>query len=100
MDKEDLKKAMQQAQSVQMGLVRAQEELAHKDIEASSLNGLVTLTMSAEGQYKSIKIDPKALKFSHSVLEESVLQVITEANQKAAELTRIKLAELTKQLGL
>ncbi len=100
MDKEDLKKAMQKAQSVQIGLVSAQKELADKDIEASSANGLVSLIMSAEGQYKSLKIDPQALKFSHQVLEESVLQAINDASQKAAELTRAKLSELTKQLGL
>ncbi len=100
MDRNELKKAMQTAQNLQLELVRAQAELSHKDIEASSPNGLVTLNINAEGQYKSIRIDPKILNFSHQVLEESVLQAINEANQKAAEITRAKLAEITKQIGL
>ncbi len=100
MDKNELKKAMQTAQNLQLELVRAQHELSHKDIEASSPNGMVRLYMNAEGQYKSIKIDPKILNFSHEALEESVLQAINEVNQKAAEITRLKLAEITKQIGL
>ena len=100
MDKNELKKAMQSAQNLQLELVRAQHELSHKEIEASSPNGLVKLIINAKGQYKSIKIDKAVLNFSHEVLEESVLQAINDANRKAAEITRIKLAEITKQIGL
>ena len=100
MDRTELKQAMQEAQKLQLELVKAQQELAHRDIEGLSDNGLVNVVMSAEGQYKSLKISPSILNLSHEVLEESVLQAIESANRRAAELTSSKLAEITKQIGL
>ncbi len=100
MNKDELKKAMQTAQKLQLELLRAQEELSEKDIEGVSENNLVHVTMSTEGQYKSLKIQPSLLKFAHNIIEESVLQAISDANQKAAATTREKLLGITKQIGL
>jgi DNA-binding YbaB/EbfC family protein len=100
MNREELKHAMLEAQNLQLELVKAQQELSHKEIEGVSDNGLVNVIMNAEGQYKSLKINPSILKFAHNILEESVLQAIDNANRRAAELTRSKLAEITKQIGL
>ncbi len=100
MNREELKHAMLEAQNLQLELVKAQQELSHREIEGVSDNGLVNVIMNAEGQYKSLKINPSILKFAHNILEESVLQAIDNANRRAAELTRSKLAEITKQIGL
>ncbi len=100
MNKDELKKAMQTAQKLQLELLRAQEELSEKDIEGVSENNLVHVTMSTEGQYKSLKIQPSLLKFAHNIIEESVLQAISDANQKAAATTREKLLGIPKQFGL
>ncbi len=100
MNKDELKKAMQTAQKLQLELLRAQEELSEKDIEGVSENNLVHVTISTEGQYKSLKIQPSLLKFAHNIIEESVLQAISDANQKAAATTREKLLGITKQIGL
>ncbi len=100
MNREELKHAMLEAQNLQLELVKAQQELSHKEIEGVSDNGLVNVIMNAEGQYKSLTINPSILKFAHNILEESVLQAIDSANRRAAELTRSKLAAITKQIGL
>ncbi len=100
MDREQLQRAMQQAQKVQLDIVKAQEELSQQELEASSDNGLVHLTMSADGQYKSLKLDPAILKLSHHIIEESILETIGRVNQKASELSRERLLKISKQIGL
>ena len=100
MDKEALKKAMLQAQSMQHDLVQAQDELAHMDIEGASKDGKVKITMSAQGDFKKVEIDPATLVKGIHCVEEDVLEALTSATTQAAELTKAKLEAISKQIGL
>ena len=71
MDQQDLKKALKQAQDMQEGLLKVQEELSHKVLEASSYDGIVDVTMSAQGDFRSLKINYNLLAIKYPSLAEA-----------------------------
>ncbi len=100
MDKEDLRKAMEQAQAMQLDLVRAQAELTHSEIQGKSKNSKVSIIMSGQGDIKSVKIDPLILADGLAVLEQSVLEAFKNATERAANITKERLAQISKRIGL
>jgi DNA-binding protein YbaB len=100
MKQEDLKKAMQQAQEMQVNLVRAQEELACMEVETISPDKMLRIVMSAQGDFKLIKLSPKLLEKPLSEIEKIILETLKESTTKAASLTKEKLALISKQIGL
>lgn len=100
MDKEALKKAMLQAQNMQLDLVKAQDELAHMTIEGNSNDGKIKVLMSAQGDFRKVQIDPSALVEGIAGMEQGVLEAINDATRTAADLTKTKLEAISKQIGL
>jgi DNA-binding YbaB/EbfC family protein len=99
-NKDDLKKAMQEAQEVQSGLLRTHEELSKIEIQGKSSNNLVRIVMTAEGDYKSVRINSKSILKDTKVLESSILEALNDAAAKAAAVTREKLTIVSKHIGL
>ncbi len=100
MDKEALRQAMQQAQTMQVDLVRAQEELAKTIIEGHSNDSKVKISMTANGDFQKIEIDPTCLVEGIGKLEKDVLEALNDSTHKAAELTKTRLQEISGQIGL
>ena len=100
MDKEALRKAMLQAQTMQHDLVVAQDELAKTQIEGHSNDSKVKISMSAEGHFHKVSIDPSTLVEGMPCVEKAVLEALNDVTHKAAELTKKKLETISKQIGL
>jgi DNA-binding protein YbaB len=107
MDQEDLKKALLQAQNMQEGILKVQEELSKKVIEVTSDDGYIDLVMTAEGDFHSIKINHSllaikypTLKTACPALETALLNGINKATTTAADMTKNKLKNITEGLGL
>ena len=107
MDQQDLKKALKHAQDMQEGLLQVQEELSTRVLEASSEDGIVDITMSAQGDFKSLKINSNLLAIKYSKLEEacpviekSVLSAIKRATDMATDLTKAKLKLISEGMGI
>jgi DNA-binding YbaB/EbfC family protein len=95
------KHMMQQAQKLQAQLVKAQEELANLNVEASSGGGMVTVVMNGQMQIQSVKIskdvvDPEEVE----MLEDLVLTAVKEAQNKAQEAAAQKMGGLTGGLKI
>lgn len=99
MNKEDLRQAMQDAQQVQLEILKIQERLAGQVIEVNSANNLVHVAMTAQGDMQKIKIHPNAVS-DIPALEQAILEAIRNATTKAADLTKEQLAAVNKTLGL
>jgi nucleoid-associated protein EbfC len=97
MDREDLRKAMQQAQEMQISLVKAQAEFAHTEIQGNSHDGRVKVLMTAQGDFHSIRIDPYVLAEGVTAIEAGVLE---DATTQAATLTKERLQAISKSIGL
>ena len=57
----DMAMIMQQAQKMQEQLIAAQAELAAAEVTGQAGNGLVQVTMTAAGDVRAVRIDPKVV---------------------------------------
>lgn len=97
----DLQKLMQQAQEMQAGMQKTQEELAGKNVEASVAGGKVTVVANGAGDVQSIKIDPSVVDPSDvEFLQEIILQAVQEATTKGKEMAAAEMSKLTGGLGI
>jgi hypothetical protein len=92
---------MAQAQKMQSGMVRAQEELAAATVEGTSGGGMVTAVVNGQGELKGIRISPDAVDPSDvEMLEDLVLSAVQDAVGKSRELAREKMQGLGIPSGL
>jgi DNA-binding YbaB/EbfC family protein len=97
----DLNKLMQQAQQMQAGMQKTQEELATKNVEASVAGGKVVVVANGAGDVQSIKIDPSVVDASDvEFLQEIILQGVQEATTKGKEMAAAEMSKLTGGLGI
>ena len=92
---------MQQAQKLQAQLLKAQEELANLNVEASSGGGAVTVVMNGQLQIQSVKISKEVVNPEDvAMLEDLVLTAVKEAQAKAQEAAAQKMSGLTGGLKI
>ena len=95
------KHMMQQAQKLQAQLIKAQEELANLNVEASSGGGMVTVVMNGQMQIQSVKISKDVVDSEEvEMLEDLVLTAVKEAQAKAQEAAAQKMGGLTGGLKI
>ncbi len=94
-------KMMKQVQEMQKQMAKAQEELAHEEVEASAGGGMVSVRVTGDLQVVSIKIDPGAVDPDDvEMLEDMVLAATNEALRSAQEMASKKLGGLTGGLNI
>jgi len=77
---------LKQAQKMQADMLKTQEELGNKILEASSGGGAVTVTATGKKELKSVKINPEVLDDAE-MLQDLVLTAVNEVLRQADELT-------------
>jgi DNA-binding YbaB/EbfC family protein len=91
----DMNKMLQEAQKMQEGLAKAQEEAATEIVEASAGGGMVTVKANGAGEVVEIKIDPRAIDPDDpEILEDMVLAAVNEALRSARALMESKMSSL------
>jgi DNA-binding YbaB/EbfC family protein len=91
---------MKQAQKMQQQLAEAQAELADAEVTGSAGGGLVTVTMTAAGDFRSVSIDPKAVDPDDvETLEDLVLAAIHNATEEARALMAEKMGPFSSGMG-
>ncbi len=97
----NMNKMMKHVQEMQKQMAKAQEELAHEEVEASAGGGMVTVKVSGDLNIIDIKIDPGAVDPDDvEMLEDMVLAAANEALRAAQELASKKLGGLTGGLNI
>jgi DNA-binding YbaB/EbfC family protein len=96
----DLQKMLQQAQQMQADMMQAQAELAESEVTASAGGGLVSATVTGDGELKGVKIDPRAVDPEDvETLEDLILAAVQAANADAKRLAAEKMGPLGDALG-
>ena len=96
----NMQQLMKQAQKMQQQLLAAQQELAEAEVTGTAGGGLVTATVTGDGQVRSLKIDPKAVDPDDvESLEDLVVAAIRDAAHNAQELSAEKMGPLAGGLG-
>lgn len=97
----DLMGMMKQAQALQQKMEELQTELESAEVEGQSGAGLVTVTLTAKGTMKGVRIDPSLLKPDEAeILEDLIVAAHTDARAKAERVTAEKMQALTGGLSL
>jgi nucleoid-associated protein EbfC len=90
---------MKQAQQMQDRMKKAQEELAHVEVEGQAGSGLVKVTMTCAHVVRRIVIDPTALD-DREMLEDLVAAAVNDAVRLVAETSQAKMSGFTAGLNL
>ena len=92
----DINALMKQAQEMQAQMKQLQEEAAKETAEASAGGGMVTVVATAGGEFKELRIDPKAIDPDDpELLEDMVLAAVNEALRSAQALAQSKMGAAT-----
>lgn len=96
-----MNKMIKQAKKVQEQIVKMQEELQQREIEASSGGGVVTVVVNGKQELRSIKIKPEAVDPEDvEMLEDLILAAVNEAIRKSQEMVSSEMARITGGLNI
>jgi DNA-binding YbaB/EbfC family protein len=99
--KKGLGQMMKQAQKMQAQILKIQEEMAERTVEASSGGGMVTVTANGKQEILSIRIDPEVVDPEDvDMLQDLVVAAVNEALKKAQEMVSEEMAKVTGGLQL
>ncbi len=91
---------MQQVQKMQENLQRAQEELARTEVTGEAGAGLVRVTLNGKHEARAVSIDPSLVGGDREMLEDLLVAAINDANNRLAEVTQRRMAEVTQGMAL
>jgi len=91
---------MKQAQQMQTGLKKAQEELAHIEITGESGGGMIKVIMTGRHDVRHVDIDPELMNEDREMLEDLLAAAVNDAVRKVESTSQEKLAGLTGGVSL
>lgn len=91
---------MQQVQKMQENLQRAHEEIARTEVTGEAGAGLVKVTMNGRHEARRVSIDPTLIGGDREMLEDLIVAAINDANNRLAEVTQRRMAEVTQGMPL
>ena len=92
---------MKQATQLQAKMAEMQAELDQITVEGTAGGGMVTVTMSAKGDLKGVRIDPSLIKPEEKeIIEDLLVAAHADARRKAETLLQEKMKSLTGGLPL
>lgn len=92
---------MKQAKKMQEQMVKVQEELEQKTVEASAGGGVVTVIASGKKEIVEINIKPEAVDPDDvEMLQDLILAAINEALRKADEMVQGEMSKITGGMGM
>ncbi|ODU02234.1 MAG: nucleoid-associated protein, YbaB/EbfC family [Pseudonocardia sp. SCN 72-86] len=96
----DMSMILQQAQKMQEQLVAAQQELQVLEVTGQAGNGLVEVTMTAAGEVRGVKIDPKVVDADDvETLQDLIVGAFQDASAAASQAQAEKMGPLAGGLG-
>lgn len=92
---------MKQAAQLQQKMQQIQAELDQIDVIGTAGGGLVSVTLSAKGDLRSVKIDPSLVKpEDKEIIEDLIVAAHAEARHKMESLVQDKMKALTGGMPL
>lgn len=92
---------MKQAQKMQKQMLKMQQELEHKEVEATVGGGVVTVKANGKKEVVSIEIQPEAVDPEDvEMLEDLVIAAVNEALRKADEMVEQQMKKVTGGMNI
>lgn len=87
---------MRQAQQLQAKMMKVQEEMASRTVEATAGGGMVTVVANGKHELVSIKIDKEVVNPEDvEMLQDLILAAANEALKKAQDMVAEEMKKLT-----
>lgn len=97
----NMAKMMKQVQKMQAELLRVQEEVASKTVEATAGGGAVRAVVSGRLELKALQISPEAIDPDDpEMLADLVMAAVNEGLRRAQEMVQKEMARVTGGLSL
>jgi nucleoid-associated protein EbfC len=95
MNQKQLSKMMAQAQKMQAGMLKVQEELASARITGTAANGLVKAVVTGQGELVELSISPDAVDTEDiEMLEDMILVAVKNAVSESRSLSEERMRDL------
>ena len=92
---------MKQAQKLQTQMIRLQEELAEKTVEASAGGGMIKVVANGRQQILSIQIEKEVVDPEDvEMLQDLMLAAVNDALQKSQEMVSAEMSKLTGGMNI
>jgi DNA-binding YbaB/EbfC family protein len=87
---------LQQAKKMQDRLMKLQEEMADKTVEAQSGGGMVSCVVNGKQEVVSLKISPEVLEEKdNELLEDLVVAAVNEGLDRSREMVQEEMSKVT-----
>jgi DNA-binding YbaB/EbfC family protein len=97
----DMMGLMKQAQQMQQKMADMQAELDTIEVEGAAGGGMVTVTMTAKGALRGVKIDPSLMVADErEILEDLIVAAANDARTRGERVMQERMAEITKGLPI
>jgi DNA-binding YbaB/EbfC family protein len=97
----DMMGLMKQAQDMQQKMAAMQAELDTIEVEGAAGGGMVSVTMTAKGALKAVKIDPSLMvPDEREIVEDLIVAACADARTRAERVMQERMAEITKGLPI
>lgn len=99
----NMQQMMKQAQKMQRQLEKAQAELSEIEVSASAGGGMVTVSGTADGEIRDIKIDGSQIGLDEEdaeMLQDTILAAVNEMLAQAQEVTNRQLGAVTGGMNM
>lgn len=91
---------LKQAQQMQDGLRKAQEQLAKEEVTGESGGGLVKVTMNGNHEVRRVEIDESLVGDDREMLEDLIASAFNDAARKVADKMQENMSGLTSGMNL
>jgi len=92
---------MKQAQKLQAGMVKLQEELALRTVEASSGGGMIKVQANGKQQIVSIRIEKEVVDPNDvEMLQDLIIAAVNDALSKSQEMVSQEMSKLTGGISI
>eukprot|EP00320_Phaeocystis_rex_P020299 CAMPEP_0119090602 /NCGR_PEP_ID=MMETSP1178-20130426/153305_1 /TAXON_ID=33656 /ORGANISM="unid sp, Strain CCMP2000" /LENGTH=151 /DNA_ID=CAMNT_0007074043 /DNA_START=52 /DNA_END=507 /DNA_ORIENTATION=+ len=96
----NMMETIKKAQQVGVKVKELQEELTNTEVEATSANGGVTVTISGAQVPISVAVSEELLAQGSEAVSDAVSVAVKEAHTNSVEYAKGRMAELYKDIGL
>jgi DNA-binding YbaB/EbfC family protein len=97
----DMMGLMKQAAQLQSKMQEMQAELDRIEVEGTAGGGMVTVTLTAKGELKGVKVDDSLMKAEEKeILEDLLVAAHADGRRKAENVMQEKMKSLTGGLPL
>lgn len=87
---------IRQAQMMQKKMLRTQEEIGTKEVEASVGGGMVSVKANCKGELLGITIDPSVVDPKDvEMLQDLIMSAVNEAVKKGKDKMQAEMAQIT-----